>query len=103
VSFAASNRLRRVDNFILLYEPSLITRSDGPFARALFVDLDCGFNLPLKEGEHICLIRAFNVLCQNEEEDFVPAYERLAERGYSIAAFWKLEPSGNKSLEGNVF
>ena len=124
----ASNRLRRVDNFILLYEPSLLTRTDGLFARALFVDLGYGFdarttlesvarfrrlnpnlpilgveiekervdvalpfadkqtffrlggfNLPLKEGEHVRLIRAFNVLRQYEEKDFAPAYERLSQ------------------------
>ena len=141
----ASNRLRRVDNFILLYEPALLTRIDstprhldagqaalhpssGLFADAMFVDLGYGFdarttlesaarfrrvnpdlkilgveidkerveaalpfadektffrlggfNLPLKEGEHVRLIRAFNVLRQYEEKDFVPAYERLAE------------------------
>jgi hypothetical protein len=124
----AANRLRRVDNFILLYEPSLLTRTDGLFGRALFVDLGYGFdprttlesadrfrrvnpelpilgveiekdrveaafpyvdektffrlggfNLPLREGEHVRLIRAFNVLRQYEEEDFVPAYERLAQ------------------------
>jgi hypothetical protein len=124
----ASNRLRRVDNFILLYEPSLLTRNDGLFADALFVDLGYGFdarttlesvarfrrvnpdlpilgveiekerveaalpyadektsfrlggfNLPLKEGEHVRLIRAFNVLRQYEEKDFAPAYERLAQ------------------------
>jgi|SRR5690349_15603241 hypothetical protein len=124
----ASNRLRRVDNFILLYEPTLLTRSDGLFARSLFVDLGYGFdarttlesaarfrhvnpdlpilgveidkerveaalpysdektffrlggfNLPLKGGEHVRLIRAFNVLRQYEEKDFVPAYERLAQ------------------------
>src|SRR5512147_3338568 len=40
----ASNRLRRVDNFILLYEPSLLRRTDGLFARALFVDLGYGFD-----------------------------------------------------------
>src|SRR5690349_20132416 len=123
----ASNRLRRVDNFILLYEPSLLTRTDGPFADSLFVDLGYGFdarttlesaerfrrvnpnlkilgveidkervdaalpfaddktlfrlggfNLPLKEGEHVRLIRAFNVLRQYEEKDFDPAYDRLA-------------------------
>jgi hypothetical protein len=38
-----------------------------------------GFNLPLKEGEHVRLIRAFNVLRQYEEKDFAPAYERLAQ------------------------
>jgi hypothetical protein len=124
----AANRLRRVDNFILLYEPSLLTRTDGLFARALFVDLGYGFdprttlesasrfrqlnpdlpilgveiekervesalpyadektffrlggfNLPLNEGEHVRLIRAFNVLRQYEEGDFALAYERLAQ------------------------
>src|SRR5512144_460124 len=40
----ASNRLRRVDNFILLYEPSLLIRTDDAFAQALFVDLGYGFD-----------------------------------------------------------
>jgi len=124
----ASNRLRRVDNFILLYEPSLLTRTDSLFADSMFVDLGYGFdarttlesasrfrrfnselkilgveidkervaaalpfadektyfrlggfNLPLKDDEYIRLIRAFNVLRQYEEKDFVSAYERLAE------------------------
>jgi hypothetical protein len=124
----ASNRLRRVDNFLLLYEPSLLTRTDGRFAASCFVDLGYGFdarttlesasrfrranpnlpilgveidkerveaalpfadalthfrlggfNLPMKSGEHVRLIRAFNVLRQYEEDDFAPAYERLAE------------------------
>lgn len=123
----ASNRLRRVDNFILLYEPSLLTRTEGLFADSLFVDLGYGFdarttlesalrfrrinpglqvlgveidkerveaalpyadkktffrlggfNLPLNDGEHVRLIRAFNVLRQYEERDFAPAYDRLA-------------------------
>jgi hypothetical protein len=124
----AANRLRRVDNFVLLYEPSLLTRTDGHFAGSMFVDLGYGFdarttlesaerfrrlnpdlkilgveidkervdaalpfadektffrlggfNLPLKPGEHVRLVRAFNVLRQYEERDFAPAYERLAE------------------------
>ena len=124
----ASNRLRRVDNFILLYQPSLLTRTDSLFADSLFVDLGYGFdarttlesaarfrrvhpdlkilgveidkerveaalpfaddktffrlggfNLPLKNNERVRLIRAFNVLRQYEEKDFMPAYERLAE------------------------
>ncbi len=124
----ASNRLRRVDNFILLYEPSLLTRTDGLFQRSMFVDLGYGFdarttlesaerfrrvnptlpilgveidrervdaalpyadeithfrvggfNLPLQPNERVRLIRAFNVLRQYEEKDFVPAYERLAQ------------------------
>lgn len=123
----ASNRLRRVDNFILLYEPSLLTRTDGLFADSMFVDLGYGFdprttlesaerfrrvnpglkilgveidkervevaqpytdektffrlggfNLPLQPGEHVRLVRAFNVLRQYEEKDFIPAYEMLA-------------------------
>jgi hypothetical protein len=40
----ASNRLRRVDNFLLLYEPSLLTRTDDLFAKSLFVDLGYGFD-----------------------------------------------------------
>jgi hypothetical protein len=38
----AANRLRRVDNFILLYDPKLLTRKDNDFARAFFVDLGYG-------------------------------------------------------------
>jgi len=116
-----------VDNFILLHEPSLLTRIDGLFADAMFLDLGYGFaarttlesaqrfrklnpnlkilgveidkerveaalpfadektffrlggiNAPLKDGEHVRLIRAFNVLRQYEEKDFAPAYEQLA-------------------------
>ena len=123
----ASNRLRRVDNFILRCEPSLLTRTDGLFAGSMFVDLGYGFdarttlesasrfrqvnpdlrvlgveidkerveaalpfadektffrlggfNLPLKAGEHVRLIRVFNVLRQYEEKDFAPAYDGLA-------------------------
>ncbi len=42
----ASNRLRRVDNFILLYEPALLTRTPAgdQFQKALFVDLGYGFD-----------------------------------------------------------
>jgi len=124
----ASNRLRRVDNFILLYEHTLLTRTDSLFADAMFVDLGYGFdarttlesggrfrrvnpnlkilgveidrerveaalphadektffrlggfNLPLQDGEFVRLVRAFNVLRQYEEVDFVPAYETLAQ------------------------
>jgi len=38
----ARNRLRRVDNFLCLYDPALIRREYGPFAHALFVDLGYG-------------------------------------------------------------
>ena len=38
----ARNRLRRVDTFLSLYCPSLISRKDGDFGRALFVDLGYG-------------------------------------------------------------
>lgn len=38
----ANNRLRRVDNFVSLYAPELLTRRDGAFARAFFVDLGYG-------------------------------------------------------------
>ena len=38
----AHNRLRRVDNFLLLYDPVLFSREDGDFAEALIVDLGFG-------------------------------------------------------------
>jgi hypothetical protein len=37
-----SNRLRRVDNFVVRYDPGLIMRSDGDFLNALYVDLGYG-------------------------------------------------------------
>jgi len=40
----ATNRLRRVDNFILLYEPSVLTRTDSLFTDSFFVDLGYGFD-----------------------------------------------------------
>jgi hypothetical protein len=137
-----------VDNFILLYEPSLLTQTDGLFADSLFVDLGYGFdarttlesaarfrrlnpnlkilgveiekerveaalpyadektffrlggfNLPLKEGEHVRLIRAFNVLRQYEEKDFAPAYERLAQ--YVLPGGLMIE--GTSTPFGNIW
>ncbi len=38
----ARSRLRQVDNFLLRYDPGLLTRADGDFAQALFVDLGYG-------------------------------------------------------------
>lgn len=38
----ARNRLRRVDAFLLTYDPGLLARRDGPFERAYFVDLGYG-------------------------------------------------------------
>jgi hypothetical protein len=38
----ARNRLRRVDNFVLLYDRPLLGRQDGPFADAPFVDVGYG-------------------------------------------------------------
>lgn len=144
----ASNRLRRVDNFILLYEPSLLTRTDGLFADSMFVDLGFGFdarttlesafrfrgmnpdlrvlgveidkerveaalpfadektffrlggfNLPLKEGERVRLIRVFNVLRQYEEKDFAPAYDRLAQ--YVLPGGLMIE--GTSNLFGSIW
>jgi hypothetical protein len=144
----ASNRLRRVDNFILLYEPSLLTRTDGLFLNSLFVDLGYGFdarttlesaerfrrinptlpilgveidkerveaalphadaithfrvggfNLPLQTGESVRLIRAFNVLRQYEEKDFLPAYETLAQ--YVLPGGLMIE--GTSNLFGSIW
>ncbi|MFZ2359384.1 MAG: methylase [Anaerolineae bacterium] len=38
----ARNRLRRVDNFLTLYDPGLLRRVDGPYDGAFFVDLGYG-------------------------------------------------------------
>ena len=38
----ARNRLRQVDHFLMRYDPGLIVRRDGDYARALFVDLGYG-------------------------------------------------------------
>lgn len=122
----AANRLRRVDTFLMLYDPTLLRRQDGEFAGSLFVDLGYGaeptttlesaarfrrmntslrvlgveidplrvaaaqsqadeltdfrlggFNLPLRPGETVRLIRAFNVLRQYEPSEVAPAYARL--------------------------
>jgi hypothetical protein len=40
----ACNRLRRVDNFLLRYEPELLQRHSGDYTRAFFVDLGYGAN-----------------------------------------------------------
>jgi hypothetical protein len=123
----ARNRLRQVDHFFLMYDPGLLTRADGEFSRALFVDLGYGaeafttletasrlrrvnpalgvlgveieperveralpyadgntffrlggFNMPLRPGESVRAIRAFNVLRQYEEKDVLPAWEQMA-------------------------
>ena len=119
----AQNRLRRVDSYLLLAERYLLGRRDGPYERAMFVDVGYGaepfttlesaarlrqvnsalpvlgveidegrvaaalpyadahthfrlggFNLPLRAGEHVRLIRAFNVLRQYEENAVAEAW-----------------------------
>lgn len=55
----AHNRLRRVDTFVLLYDPGLIRRSDGEFAEARFVDLGYGAE-PWTTLESAVRLRAVN-------------------------------------------
>jgi hypothetical protein len=38
----APNRLRRVDTWLMMYDPGLLRRTDGDFARAWYVDLGYG-------------------------------------------------------------
>lgn len=124
----ARNRLRRVDNFLALYDRALLTREDGEFAQSWFVDLGYGaeafttlesakrlrrinpdlrmlgveidpervtaaapyadaqtafrlggFNLPLKKGETVRAIRAFNVLRQYEEREVLDAHATMGD------------------------
>jgi hypothetical protein len=55
----AHNRLRRVDTFVLLYDPGLITRSDGEFADARFVDVGYGAE-PWTTLESAARLRSLN-------------------------------------------
>ncbi len=55
----ARNRLRRVDNFVCLYDPALLQRTTGTFARALFVDLGYGAE-PFTTLESAARFRQFN-------------------------------------------
>ncbi|MBX3015192.1 MAG: hypothetical protein KF832_26980 [Caldilineaceae bacterium] len=53
------NRLRRVDNFVALYDPALLQRETGSFARSLFVDLGYGAE-PFTTVESAARFRRFN-------------------------------------------
>lgn len=55
----ARNRLRRVDNFVCLYDPALLQRTTGAFAQALFVDLGYGAE-PFTTLESADRFRRFN-------------------------------------------
>jgi hypothetical protein len=55
----ARNRLRPVDNFFLKYDPGLLTRQDGKFSQALFVDLGYGAE-PFTTLETASRFRALN-------------------------------------------
>lgn len=55
----APNRLRRVDHFLAAYDPWLIRREDGPFRRALYVDLGYG-SAPVTALESVRRLRRLN-------------------------------------------
>ena len=55
----AQNRLRRVDRFLQWYAPAVIQRNDGPWARALFVDLGYGAE-PFTTLESAARLRKLN-------------------------------------------
>ena len=55
----ARNRLRRVDNFLLVYDPDLLRRADGAFAKALYVDLGFGAD-PVTTLESAARLRRLN-------------------------------------------
>jgi hypothetical protein len=52
----ATNRLRRVDVLLARYDPHLLTRRDGPFARAFFADLGYGAT-PVTTLESVARLR----------------------------------------------
>ena len=53
------NRLRRVDNFVTQYDPTLIHRRDGDFVNACFLDLGYGFD-PTTTLESAARLRRLN-------------------------------------------
>ena len=80
----AANRLRRVDTFLMRYDPQLITRTTGPFARAYFVDLGYGFE-PVTTLESVARLRTLNptlpVLGVEIDPDRVAAAQPLVQPG----------------------
>eukprot|EP00128_Syssomonas_multiformis_P000849 Colp12_sorted_trinity150504_noHs@32870 len=55
----APNRLRRLDNFLTMYDPELLKRSDGPFSHGAFVDVGFGF-YPVTTEESASRFRKLN-------------------------------------------
>lgn len=55
----APNRLRRADHFLAAFDPALIQRSEGEFARALYVDLGYG-SRPDTALESVARLRQLN-------------------------------------------
>lgn len=51
--------MRRVDNFLTLYDPGLFRRADGPFAGSLYVDLGYGAD-PVTTLESAARLRRLN-------------------------------------------
>lgn len=80
----ASNRLRRVDTFLLRYDPHLLTRADGPFGRAYFVDLGYGAE-PVTTLESVVRLATLNptlpVLGVEIDPERVAAAQALVQPG----------------------
>lgn len=55
----ARNRLRRVDNFLMMHDATLLRRCDGPFQNAFFVDLGYGAE-PITTLESAYRLRRLN-------------------------------------------
>jgi hypothetical protein len=73
-------RLRRVNPELRVLgveiDPARVARAQ-PFADKRTAFREGGFDLPLATGETVCLVRAFNVLRQYEEDEAAPALARL--------------------------
>lgn len=80
----ARGRLRRVDAFVGLYDPGLVTRRDGPWRRALFVDLGYGAE-PWTTLESAARLRRLNstlpVLGVELDPERVAAAQPFADEG----------------------
>lgn len=81
------NRLRRIDIFLLKYDPTLLARCDDYFARAFFVDLGYGAT-PTTTFESLARLRTVNstlpVLGVEIDPERVAAAHELARAGYPV-------------------
>ena len=85
----APNRLRRVDHFLAAYDPWLVRREDGPFERAMYVDLGYGSD-PTTALESAARLRRLNRNLPVLGVEIEPARVKRAESFADCRTFFRL-------------